>query len=183
MTITEIICKEIANIVYHCFQLAYIKSYCIRWNHLQGDLIELPDLFVLWIILDSGSLQQFASPYDTVHFTLLQLGSSSCPVTLFPWKSTEATELPVPSLLSRSVISDSATPWTVAHQAPVSMEIPQARLLEWVAMPSSRRLSQPRDQTQVSLNCRPILYHLRHQGSPMNQLATFIICTSFWPKK
>ena len=26
----------------------------------------------------------------------------------------------------------------------------QARILEWVAMPSSRRSSQPRDQTQVS---------------------------------
>jgi len=26
----------------------------------------------------------------------------------------------------------------------------QARILEWVAMPSSREASQPRDQTQVS---------------------------------
>jgi len=30
------------------------------------------------------------------------------------------------------------TPWTVAHQAPLSMGILQARILEWVAMPSSR---------------------------------------------
>ena len=30
------------------------------------------------------------------------------------------------------------------------MEILQARILEWVAMPSSRGFSQPRDQTQVS---------------------------------
>ena len=42
------------------------------------------------------------------------------------------------------------TPWTVAHQAPLSMGILQATTLEWVAMPSSRRASQPRDQTQVS---------------------------------
>ena len=28
------------------------------------------------------------------------------------------------------------TPWTVAHQAPLSMGILQARMLEWVAMPS-----------------------------------------------
>ena len=41
-------------------------------------------------------------------------------------------------------------PWTVAHQAPLSMGILQARILEWVAMPSSRGSSQPRDQTQVS---------------------------------
>ena len=29
------------------------------------------------------------------------------------------------------------TQWTVAHQASLSMEILQARILEWVAMPSS----------------------------------------------
>ena len=34
--------------------------------------------------------------------------------------------------------------------APLSMEILQARILEWVAMPSSREHPQPRDQTQVS---------------------------------
>ena len=38
----------------------------------------------------------------------------------------------------------------VARQAPVSMGIPQARILEWVAMPSSRGSSQPRDRTQDS---------------------------------
>ena len=42
------------------------------------------------------------------------------------------------------------TPWTVAPQSPLSIGIPQARILEWVAMPSSRGSSQPRDQTQVS---------------------------------
>ena len=44
--------------------------------------------------------------------------------------------------LSCSVMSDSATPWTVAHQAPLSMGILQAKILEWVAMPSSRGSSQ-----------------------------------------
>ena len=39
---------------------------------------------------------------------------------------------------SCSVMSNSATPWTVAHQAPLSMGILQARILEWVAMLSSR---------------------------------------------
>ena len=43
-----------------------------------------------------------------------------------------------------------ATPWTVACQAPPSMGNLQARILEWVAMPSSRASSQPRDQTWVS---------------------------------
>ena len=52
--------------------------------------------------------------------------------------------------LSCSVMSDSATPWTVARQALLSVGILQARILEWVAMPSSSGSSQPRDQTQVS---------------------------------
>ena len=50
-----------------------------------------------------------------------------------------------------SLVSLIATPWTVAHQAPLSMRILQARILEQVAMPFSRGSSRPRDQTQVSL--------------------------------
>ena len=44
----------------------------------------------------------------------------------------------------------SVTPWTVAHQAPLSMEFLQARILEWVAISFSRGSSWPRDWTQVS---------------------------------
>ena len=53
-------------------------------------------------------------------------------------------------VLCHTVKSDSATLWTVAHQAPLSMGILQARILEWVAMLSSRGSSQPRDRTQDS---------------------------------
>ena len=42
------------------------------------------------------------------------------------------------------------TSWTIACQAPLSMGILQARILEWVAMPSSRGSPHPRDQTQPS---------------------------------
>ena len=49
------------------------------------------------------------------------------------------TDLENVALLSSSVLSDSATPWTVAHQAPLSMGILQARMLESVAFPLSRR--------------------------------------------
>ena len=54
------------------------------------------------------------------------------------------------------------TPWTVARQASLSRGILQARILEWVAMSSSRGSSQPRDQTHdsyVSSNGRWVLYH------------------------
>ena len=43
-----------------------------------------------------------------------------------------------------------ATLWTVTCQVPLSMGIPQARILEWVAMPYSKGSSWPRDQTHVS---------------------------------
>ena len=54
------------------------------------------------------------------------------------------------------------TPWNVAHQAPLSMGILQARILEWVAMPS-RGSSQPKGSNPGLLHCRWILYHLSHQ--------------------
>ena len=56
-------------------------------------------------------------------------------------------------LLSHSVMSKMlfATSWSVAHQAPLSMRILQARILEWVAIPSSRGSSKPRNRTHVSL--------------------------------
>ena len=76
---------------------------------------------------------------------------------------------------SRSVVSDSfVTPWTIAHQAPLSTRFPklihvnvwqkppqyskvislqfkkEKRILEWVAISSSRVFSWPRDWTCVS---------------------------------
>ena len=48
---------------------------------------------------------------------------------------------------SRSHVWLFVTPWTVAHQAPLSMGILQATILDWVAMPSSRGSSWPRDRT------------------------------------
>ena len=53
-------------------------------------------------------------------------------------------------MVSRSIVLDSATPRTVARRAPLSMGILRARILEWVAMPSSTGSSQPRDPTEVS---------------------------------
>ena len=41
-------------------------------------------------------------------------------------------------------------PMDCSPQPPLSMGVLQARIVEWVAMPSSRGSSQPRDWTQVS---------------------------------
>ena len=56
------------------------------------------------------------------------------------------------SVQSLSHVQLFVIPRTIACQAPLFVGILQARILEWVAMPSSRESSQPRDQTQVSLN-------------------------------
>ena len=47
-------------------------------------------------------------------------------------------------------LSNSVTPCTVACQVPLFTGILQARILEWVPMPSSMGSSQLRDRTQVS---------------------------------
>ena len=49
----------------------------------------------------------------------------------------------------------------------------QARILEWVAIYSSRGSSQPRDQIYVScVSCtgRWVLYHYHHLGSPRGEM-------------
>ena len=62
--------------------------------------------------------------------------------------------------VQRSVMSDCSLPTSSVHR------IPQVRILEWVAMPSYRGSSLPRDQTLVPWIGRQILYHLIHQRSP-----------------
>ena len=58
-------------------------------------------------------------------------GPACCPVLSVP--------LPPECVLSHfSHVRLCATPWTAARQAPLSMGILQARILEWVAMPFSR---------------------------------------------
>ena len=58
------------------------------------------------------------------------------------------------------------TPQTVACQAPLSMGILLARILEWVAMPSARGWSPHQGSHPGLPQCRWILYHLSHQQSP-----------------
>ena len=66
--------------------------------------------------------------------------------------------------VSRSVVSDSLRPHGLQRTPGSSVHgILQARILECVAMASSRGSSRLRDWTRVSCNDRWILYHLSHQ--------------------
>ena len=51
---------------------------------------------------------------------------------------------------SCSVVSDSATPWIVAYQAPPSMGFSRQEYWSGLPFPSPGESSQPRDQTWVS---------------------------------
>ena len=58
-------------------------------------------------------------------------------------------------------------PWTIAQQAPLSTGILQERILEWVAMPSSRGSSKPMDQIQVS-SIAGSFFTIQPPGKPRN---------------
>ena len=81
-----------------------------------------------------------------------------------PWLS-QATVESVRSV-SHSAMSDSATPWTVACQAPLSVGFSRQEYYS-----GSHSLLQGIFPTQGSnpglSHCRKILYHLSHQGSPI----------------
>ena len=70
-----------------------------------------------------------------------------------------------------------ATPWTIARQAPLPVGTLQARILEWVAKPSSRGFSWPRNQIPHHLG----LLHLPTGSLPLAPPynVTFTILTVF----
>ena len=54
-------------------------------------------------------------------------------------------------LFSHSALSNMfVTPWTITHQAPLSMGFPRQRILEWVSISFSRGSSWPRGRTCIS---------------------------------
>ena len=77
-------------------------------------------------------------------------------------------------------MSDSATLWTVAHLVPLSMGILQARILEWVVMPSSRGSSWLRHLPALaagffttSATSQPIPVFAGAQGNQTATLSSF----------
>ena len=69
------------------------------------------------------------------------------------------------------------TPWTVC-QAPLSMGILQARILEWVAMPSTRGSSQPWDWTQVSCIAGRFFTIWVIREAPLSHIITHVLMRS-----
>ena len=63
------------------------------------------------------------------------------------------------AVLSRSVVSNTLWPCGLQPTWLLCPGISQARMLEWVVIPSSREYSRPRDQTQCYHTGRQILDH------------------------
>ena len=68
-----------------------------------------------------------------------------------------------------------ATPWTVARPGSSVHGIFQARLLEWLAISSSRGIFPTQGSNLGFPCCRQTLYHLSHQGSHGDINCTFRI--------
>ena len=66
------------------------------------------------------------------------------------WATREAPRKPTGVCMRAQSYLTLCNPWTIAFQAPSVLRISQARILEWVAISSSRRSSQARDRTWVS---------------------------------
>ena len=121
----------------------------------------------------NSSIQRFPSPrtagsqrWSAYHLTVRSLGFTTdeahAPSTLMH----TARKARVTRICVCSVASDSALPWTAVPPGSSVHGTLQARILEWVAIASSRGSSCPRDRTHVSCIGRQILYHLSLQGSP-----------------
>ena len=81
-------------------------------------------------------------------------------------------------ILGCSVVSDSVTPSTVAHQAPLSMGFSRQEILERIAISSSRGISPTQGLNRALASCisrivRQLLYHQHHLGSPCVALGHF----------
>ena len=67
-----------------------------------------------------------------------------------------------------SVMSDSAIPWTLARQAPLSKEFTGKNTgVAWDAL--LQRIFPTQGSNPDLPHCRQILYHLSHQGSPSKE--------------
>ena len=101
---------------------------------------------------------------------------------LSPTPSGERLALPMPwvQLLGAESLQSHPTLWDSMVYSPPGSSVHgilQERILEWVAMPSSRGSSWPRNRTHISkVSCvgRRVLYHKHHLGS---------LDSNFWPPK
>ena len=112
-----------------------------------------------WQCLRLGSLSHLEdSANHLISFPLHFRSSSMLPLCYLPKNKQTLPTIHCWTLLCRMCVLSHfsfvwllVNPWTITRQAPLSMAIPQARILEWVAMPSSRGSSWPMSLMSTAL--------------------------------
>ena len=128
-TLNMSLCSEV-SIAFRYLTSSYLFVYCLS-----------PPLTRWWVLWKQ---RLFYSPlYPTL------LADSRCSINI-PWLNKSLPCVHVCMLSRFSHVWLIVTLWTIAHQAPLSMGILQATILEKVVMPSSRGSSQLRNWTHVS---------------------------------
>ena len=141
----------------------HIPIYGADRNHGEdfgNMLLQYPE-FILWHMSSKDTLAKiWKDSHKALHWAQREdkATSGSTGTYLFSknYKSCPKCLITDPAFLSRgcaqllSHVRLCGTPWTVARQAPLSLGILQATIIEWVAVPSSKCSSQPRDRTLVS---------------------------------
>ena len=133
----------------------------------QKEMSVVPICFFLWVMQNVGILfiMTFCSIFDFLKYCInICLFSSFLEVCCLVTKS-------CPTLCDPM---DCSLPGSSVHG------ILQARILEWVAIPFSRRSSWPRDQTHVSCIGRWILNHLSCLGSPLSAWSDPAVLSGPW---
>ena len=124
------------------------------WNYQTNGLFCFSSHFMLWIMWTWFPEFEWKEASDSLvpFFSLGTKGGAQGRV--LSWASVASKYRRGPlcahACWVASGTSDSVTPWIVAHQATLSTEILQARILEWVVRPSSGGSSRPRDWTCIS---------------------------------
>ena len=83
------------------------------------------------------------------------------------------------TMLCCSVVPDFVTPWTVAHQAPLSMGFSRQEYWSGLPCPPSGDLPNPGIESR-SPYCRWILYYLNHQGGTPFIILSYIVTDPFY---
>ena len=154
--------------------LIKVKSKFRQHSRCRGeDHVVTPSPGGIWLSTAFSQLSGTLLGQLVLRFLLLppppySLGALSQGVLLgFPGGRTVSVHVPARSLQL------CLTLYNPLDYSPPGSSVPgilQAKVLEWVAMPSSRRSSQPRDRNHISyVSCigKQVLYHSHHLGRPV----------------
>ena len=128
------------------------RSTVYNSQDVEAERMLFVSMFVTWLLLKLNCCE-VRDPVFIVHAYVTIIERRT-------WDSVEVFPLPFLLPLCQTLCNS-------MNCSPPGSSVPgilQARLLEWVAVPSSRGSSQGRDQIYISCTGRQVLYHSSHNG-------------------